>query len=1225
LLDEGGDVFIESSNRPELNLIVRVNRTTNEKVSSIVSDLRKLFEDNKYDQSPGSAIIFLPTTGGDPDNVYPTDSWTPERGKLSTGVTHFAAYLERMLKKRVTIYHSKMDMEVDTEANSRIKWEPGDLRGRSQRSEQHAFIKGETPIMVATKGFGMGIDKDNVRLIIHRTPPSNLEAYAQEAGRAGRDGNLADVILYYSPDAPEEDNGFGKKHRERSDHDIQKFFLNEKYIRRQDVLVMRTFLKTVAHSIGNNLYFTNDEAIEFFNRCTHDPTLACLDEPFKWPQFPPRRNFGRETPEHEEILDTGYTYQCRTTYLDRILQALYRIRPDLDGISLRYAFLEQVQETGATVKNPRVLNSQAILLSNAYFGRIFNQVGTSANELKSLIENGDLFPIANKLNLSIYETSSLLYDIRSAESHFGKPELLDFSMISAPKYGPAAEIFTLSDWRSYAGAFERANTPEAYARATRAGRKKLPKSNGKGYYPETTIDDWFSAKELNKPRGWEIFPGPAFYNHDQFDHFLQSFMTLHDQRKENDENAYKRLLTRYVGVDENGQIPFQQSNKTCLRSVLLGYLETYELISGDNCYSCSRCVKDSNFGKYSIEERRSVVVRMVPAISALFDQLKDQGNSLPSSDNVRQLFDYIESEEKAGRSLRGYFGGWLPKLLDQMPNHLSALWLQMEGMVRNIIYFEPSEFVKTANMLRQHLASNDLQRLEQVVRIRYEECKDDPSYRILLADISRKQGNYNEEASLLHNLLLDLQKQPFTYKQLLYTIAVRLIDLHKFGSPDPEPTKITLLSLLAARTASSEELSRKWYAPIVQNWAWTDLIEEENAQSLYRVSPDLKAALYLTWANEIESRWLELGQWIAAQPEIISQWTETDQAYIYNHLPLDVLVSTPKLRQQAMLVANDSERVIRLGIKLWENGERLSPEIRHRMAEKMMLNPQQASLVLKTISGQSVKSLFSSLNSEIVDFTDWAVLEAWLDLQPKGMLTEEYALKWLIMGVKLLPSPPKRTACINRLEKLFEALASQPDFIEQAKDAWLPIALEQADALSRLLNNPHIPNPDSLSHDILQRIIKEKRFDILLSLPSNLNNDAIRRVQIFTQGILKYRTIFRQAGRGYKVSPEDLQMIRSAFQWRSEPDQAEMLAYILLNLVKMLNPNWKTPIAYLVEVLVYAGRLEDARKVCAREPDLNVYYDGRRMDLDSLILRVKPIPRKDPIPEEYTLIWKNAV
>jgi hypothetical protein len=84
-------------------------------------------------------------------------------------------------------------------------------------------------------------------------------------------------------------------------------------------------------------------------------------------------------------------------------------------------------------------------------------------------------------------------------------------------------------------------------------------------------------------------------------------------------------------------------------------------------------VKDSNFGKYSIEERRSVVVRMVPAISALFDQLKDQGNSLPSSDNVRQLFDYIESEEKAGRSLRGYFGGCYQTARSDAQSPLGAL------------------------------------------------------------------------------------------------------------------------------------------------------------------------------------------------------------------------------------------------------------------------------------------------------------------------------------------------------------------------------------------------------------------------------------------------------------------------------------------------------------------------------------------------------------------------
>lgn len=69
-----------------------------------------------------------------------------------------------------------------------------------ERSEkQDAWIAGKTRIMVATNAFGMGIDKPDVRTVIHTELPDSLEAYFQEAGRAGRDGNRAYAVLLYQP------------------------------------------------------------------------------------------------------------------------------------------------------------------------------------------------------------------------------------------------------------------------------------------------------------------------------------------------------------------------------------------------------------------------------------------------------------------------------------------------------------------------------------------------------------------------------------------------------------------------------------------------------------------------------------------------------------------------------------------------------------------------------------------------------------------------------------------------------------------------------------------------------------------------------------------------------------------------------------------------------------------------------------------------------------------
>ncbi len=72
--------------------------------------------------------------------------------------------------------------------------------GRSDRhAVQERFMRGETRVVVATVAFGMGIDKADIRFIVHFHPPRSLAAYYQEVGRAGRDGALAHCILFHSP------------------------------------------------------------------------------------------------------------------------------------------------------------------------------------------------------------------------------------------------------------------------------------------------------------------------------------------------------------------------------------------------------------------------------------------------------------------------------------------------------------------------------------------------------------------------------------------------------------------------------------------------------------------------------------------------------------------------------------------------------------------------------------------------------------------------------------------------------------------------------------------------------------------------------------------------------------------------------------------------------------------------------------------------------------------
>jgi ATP-dependent DNA helicase RecQ len=149
------NVLRKSFHRENLHYVVRRTDNKPEQVAHILSRV------------PGSAIVYVRNR----KRAQELAQW------LNDQIVNQSSIVNRQI---VNYYHAG-------------------LTPQERNDRQEAWTRGDTRVIVATNAFGMGIDKPDVRLVIHYDLPSHLESYYQEAGRAGRDGQTAYAVLLFDP------------------------------------------------------------------------------------------------------------------------------------------------------------------------------------------------------------------------------------------------------------------------------------------------------------------------------------------------------------------------------------------------------------------------------------------------------------------------------------------------------------------------------------------------------------------------------------------------------------------------------------------------------------------------------------------------------------------------------------------------------------------------------------------------------------------------------------------------------------------------------------------------------------------------------------------------------------------------------------------------------------------------------------------------------------------